>query len=98
MLLSFLPLTKTVSKGKSFGDGGEGEEVGAALCGHRDGASLQLLEGGAGAPCLVPSPRMERGRRALPTAPGPDASRNRGLRLRKTLAALGPVGYLIIIF
>lgn len=31
-------------------------------------------------------------------APRLDASWDRGLRLRKTLAALGPVGYLIIYF
>lgn len=58
MLLSFLPLTKTVSKGKSFCDGGEGEEVRHRSSvidhSHWNGASLQLPKGGVRGPGFCP--------------------------------------------
>lgn len=61
MLLSFLPLTKTVSKGKNFVVGERVRRSDAThrwLLSHWVEASRQLPKGGARGPGFVPSPRV----------------------------------------
>lgn len=61
-------------------------------------ASLPLPKGGAG-PGFCPKSSCESvAALRFITRAGPGASGDRGLYLRKTLAALGPIGYLAIIF